>query len=99
MMAALPALVGVDGDWANIVSGKLNGYMYTKYLEKAGVENNYILRYSGADVDALAKRSTKLYAAYSADKMYVAVVVESPDFVQTAKESSVLWQQHCLCFQ
>ena len=42
-------VVGVDGDWANIVSGKLNGYMYTKYLEKAGVEYNYILRYSGAD--------------------------------------------------
>lgn len=73
------------------LDGKIGKYEYQEIKYTADD-----IRYNGADTDALAKRSTKLYAAYSADKMYVAVVVESPDFVQTAKESSVLWQQHCL---
>lgn len=42
-------VVSVDGDWANVVSGKLNGYMYKKYLDDPSVDYNYILRYTGAD--------------------------------------------------
>ena len=42
-------VVGTDGDWANVVAGKVSGYMYTKYLKKSGVDYNYILRYTGAD--------------------------------------------------
>ena len=42
-------VLGTDGKWANIVSGKLNGYMYVKYLTNPTVDYNYILRYTGAD--------------------------------------------------
>lgn len=42
-------VIGVDGDWANVVSGKVSGYMYTKYLKKSGVDYNYLLRYTGAE--------------------------------------------------
>ena len=73
------------------LDGKIGKYEYQEIKYTADD-----MRYNGADTDALAKRSTKLYAAYSADKMYVAVVVESPDFVQTADAAGNLWQQHCL---
>lgn len=73
------------------LDGKIGKYEYQEIKYTADD-----MRYMGADVDALAKRDTKLYAAYSADKMYIAVVVASPDFVQTATESGNLWQQHCL---
>lgn len=51
-------VVSVDGDWANVVSGKMNGYMYKKFLADPTVEYNYILRYSGADGTSYTLGST-----------------------------------------
>ncbi len=73
------------------LDGKIGKYEYSEIKYTADD-----MRFSGADVDSLAKRSVKIYAAYSADKMYVAVVAETPDFVQTADTASNLWQQHCI---
>lgn len=73
------------------LDGKIGKYEYQEIKYTADD-----MRYSGADTDALAKRSFKLYAAYSSDKMYVAVVVDTPDYVQTADTAGNLWQQHCL---
>ena len=73
------------------LDGKIGKYEYQEIKYTADD-----MRYSGADTDALAKRDVKLYASYSADTMYVAVVVESPDFVQTTETASNIWQQHCL---
>ena len=73
------------------LDGKIGKYEYQEIKYTADD-----IRYSAADVDALAKRNYKLYAAYSSEKMYVAVVVDTPDYVQTATEAGNLWQQHCL---
>lgn len=58
------------------------------------------LRISGTTNERLASnvelaKTLKLYASYSKDTMYVAVVVNTPEYVQTM-ESSDMWQQHSL---
>lgn len=73
------------------LDGKIGKYEYQEIKYTADD-----MRYSAADVDALMKRSFKMYAAYSADKMYLAVVVDTPEYVQTADTAGNLWQQHCL---
>ena len=41
-------IVEIKGEWANIISGDLNGYMSVDYIETF-TENNVVMRYSSAD--------------------------------------------------
>lgn len=41
-------IVEVKGDWANIVAGDLNGYMYTEFLEPF-TETNVVMQFTSAD--------------------------------------------------
>ena len=41
-------IVEVKGDWANIVAGDLNGYMYTEFLEPF-TERNVVMQFTSAD--------------------------------------------------
>ncbi len=41
-------VVEVKGEWANIISGDVTGYMYTEFLEPF-TESNVVMRYSSAD--------------------------------------------------
>lgn len=73
------------------LDGKIGKYEYSeiKYTKDD-------LRIMGADTDAIGKTDVKIYAAYDADTMYVAVVAETPNFVQTADPASNMWQMHAL---
>ena len=58
------------------------------------------LRISGTTDARLASnvelvKTMKLYASYSKDKMYIAVVVNTPEYVQTMDPGD-MWQQHSL---
>ena len=58
------------------------------------------LRYYGNTDAALPnaqKYSFKLYTAWDSAKLYLAVVADAPDFVQT-QEASTMWQEYCLQF-
>ena len=41
-------IVEVKGDWANIIAGELNGYMYTEFLETF-TESTVVMQYTSAD--------------------------------------------------
>ena len=41
-------IVEVKGDWANIVAGDLNGYMYTEFLEPF-TETNVVMQFTSSD--------------------------------------------------
>ena len=86
-------VIGVEGDWAHIVSGKLNGYMYTKYLKKAGVQYNYILRYTGENGASYSIGSTieerlngaeqfaDVFSALYTSEQFTSYAVESVPYV------------------
>lgn len=73
------------------LDGKIGKYEYSeiKYTKDD-------LRVMGEDTDALIKTDVKIYASYSEEKFYFAVVAETPDFVQTSDPVSNMWQMHCL---
>lgn len=58
------------------------------------------LRFSAGKDDAtlaaIQKYAFKIYAAYDAKNVYVAVVSDAPDYIQTATDAASLWQQYCL---
>ena len=86
-------VIEVQGDWAHIVSGKLNGYMYTKYLQKAGVDYNYILRYSGENGETYsigatieerlngAEQFADMFSALYASEQFTSYAEETVDYV------------------
>lgn len=44
----------------------------------------------------MKKTGFRIYASYSADTVYVAAVVDTPDYCQTAGNVADIWQQTCL---
>lgn len=78
-----------------VLDGKIGKY---EYKEIAYTTDD--LRISGTTDERLAKnleiaKSLKLYASYSKEKVYVAVVVNTPEYVQTL-EPGDMWQMHSL---
>lgn len=78
-----------------VLDGKIGKYEYEEIKFTADD-----LRVSGTSDERLKKNVTasesmKLYASYSKDTVYVAVVIDTPEYVQTMTATD-MWQQHSL---
>lgn len=77
-----------------VLDGKVSAGEYSEI-----VYSTDDLLFFGINDDVLAKMKKtgfKIYASYSADTVYVAAVVDTPDYCQTSKNVNDIWQQTCL---
>ncbi len=79
---------------APVIDGKIGKYEYSEIDYTA--DDMYYSGPTDARLKVTLGLGCKLYASYDADYMYVAVVLDTPEFIQEADPASNMWQQHCL---
>lgn len=86
--------IAAVGDKKPVLDGVISDGEYQEI--KYSKDDMMYLGFNDARLAEMEKRNVKLYAAYSSDIVYIGVVVDTPDFTQTAAKGGDMWQQNCL---